>query len=86
MARHCRNLPYYIVFSLPLAGTLMEFVSEGLVISKWERLAMELACWIVAALTLAGMVKVWKAAYENSQLFRSAMLQLDASDSVAFAG
>ena len=77
MAKYCRNLAYYVVFSLPLAWVLAQFVSEGLVISKLERLAMELACWIVAAVALAGMVKVWKTAYENSQLFRSATLQLD---------
>lgn len=72
MARHCKNLAYYAVFSLPLAWALAQFVSEGLVISKLERLAMELACWIVAAVALAGMVKAWKAAYEKSQSLRSA--------------
>ena len=72
MARHCRNFPYYIVFSLPLGGTLMEFVSEGLVIPKFERVVLWLTCWMAAAAVLAGMVKAWKTAYENSQLLRSA--------------
>lgn len=50
----------------------MQFVSEGLVISTFERLVMSLTCCIAAAAVLAGMVKFWKAAYEKSQPLRSA--------------
>ena len=72
MAKYCRNLAYYVVFSLPLAGVLMEFVSQGLAIPTFERVVLSLTCWIVAAVALAGMIKAWKAAYEKSQVLRSA--------------
>ena len=84
MARYCRNLATCVVISLPLAGILMGFASEGLVISNFERLVMWLACWIIAAVALAGMVKAWKAAYENSQFLRSAMSLLDRNWVVIF--
>lgn len=77
MAEHCSNLAFYVVFSSPLAGTLISFISEGLVISTFEHLVMWLACWTVAAATLAGIIKAWKSAYGKSQLFRSAMLRLN---------
>ena len=77
MARHCKKLAYYVVFSLPLAGILMQFLSQGLAIPTFERVVLSLTCCIAAAAVLAGMLKVWKAAYESSQLFRSAMLRLN---------
>ena len=68
----CRNLAYYAFFSLPLTGILMQFVTEGLVISTFERLIISVTFCIAATAVLAGIVKVWKAAYEKSQPLRSA--------------